>query len=51
VLLWIRFLCFFISLLLLISALDGVTMGTIAGAVAYMASVKSRIAILLMRLS
>ena len=48
-LLWI-FLFFFISLLLSAAALAGVTMGTAASAVAYMASVKSPIANFLMRL-
>ena len=43
------FLCFVKCLLLLVSALASVTIGTTAGVVAYMASVKSRIANLLMR--
>ena len=42
------FLCFFICLLLLVSALAGVTIGTTTNAVPYMASVKSLIANLLM---
>jgi hypothetical protein len=44
-------LCFFKCLLLFVSALAGVTIGTTTSAVAYMANVKSRIAFLLMRLS
>ena len=43
------FLCFLICLLLLVPALAGVTMGTSASPVVQMASVKSRIANLLMR--
>ena len=43
------FLCFLKCLLLLVSALDGVTIGTTAGVIAYTASVKSRIANLLIR--
>ena len=42
-------LCFLICLLALAPALAGVTAGTTASAAAYMASVKSRIANLLMR--
>jgi hypothetical protein len=42
-------LCFFKCLLLLVSALAGVTIGTSAGIVVYTASVKSRIANLLKR--
>jgi hypothetical protein len=49
-LLWI-FLLFFTALLASAAALDDVTMGAAASAVAYMASVKSRIADLLIRLS
>ena len=45
------FLCFFFDSVLLVAALAGVSMGTTATAVAKMASVKSRIANLLMRLS
>ena len=48
--LWIFFLCF-ICLPLLVAALAGVTMGTTISAVVHMASVKSLIANLLMRLS
>ena len=46
---WI--LCFFMCLLLLVSALAGVTIGIITSAVAHDASVKSLIANLLMLLS
>jgi hypothetical protein len=50
-LLWDTFFFFFISLLPFVAALAGVTVGTTASAVAYMASVKSVIADLLMFLS
>jgi ABC-type uncharacterized transport system permease subunit len=48
---WIFFLFFSISLPPFVAALAGVTTGTITSAVAHMASVKSLIADLLMRLS
>ena len=43
------FLCFFKWVLLLVQALAGVTVGINASVVAYAVSVKSRIAIFLMR--
>ena len=49
-LLWV-FLFFFISLLLFVSDLAGVTTGAATNVVAYMASVKSLVANLLMLLS
>jgi hypothetical protein len=45
---WDTFFFFFISLLLLVAALAGVTVGTTTSAVAYVASVKSVMANLLM---
>jgi hypothetical protein len=48
---WIFFLFFPVSSLLFGAALADATMGTTTSAVAHMASVKSRIANLLMRLS
>jgi arginine exporter protein ArgO len=45
------FLCFFFDSVLLVAALAGVSIGTTASAVEKIASVKSRIANLLMRLS
>jgi hypothetical protein len=48
---WIFFLFFPISSLPFVAALAGATMGTATSAVAHMASVKSRIADLLMRVS
>ncbi len=47
----LMFLCFFFVSVLFAAAVAGLTMGTAASAVAYMTSVKSRIADLLMRLS
>jgi hypothetical protein len=48
---WVFFLFFFISLLLFVSDLAGVIIGATTNVVAYMASVKSLVANLLMLLS